>query len=48
MRGKSVNEVCDILASMQGSLTFIVLPASSTINRNNIDTSHEDNNLVNL
>ncbi|XP_057335332.1 uncharacterized protein LOC130674055 isoform X5 [Microplitis mediator] len=46
MRGKSVNEVCDILASMQGSLTFIVLPASSTISRNNVDTSHEDNNLI--
>ncbi|XP_044588126.1 uncharacterized protein LOC123267528 isoform X2 [Cotesia glomerata] len=45
MRGKSVNEVCDILASMQGSLTFIVLPASSVV-RSNSDSRLEDNNLI--
>ncbi|XP_072752916.1 protein PALS1 isoform X9 [Anoplolepis gracilipes] len=35
MRGKTVNEVCDILAGMQGSLTFLVLPAP-TSPRNNL------------
>ncbi|XP_025986113.2 uncharacterized protein LOC105199953 isoform X2 [Solenopsis invicta] len=35
MRGKTVNEVCDILAGMQGSLTFLVLPAPSSP-RNNL------------
>ncbi|XP_076321879.1 MAGUK p55 family member stardust isoform X2 [Tachypleus tridentatus] len=27
MRGKSVNEVCDILATMTGTLTFVVVPS---------------------
>ncbi|XP_022240973.1 LOW QUALITY PROTEIN: MAGUK p55 subfamily member 5-A-like [Limulus polyphemus] len=27
MRGKSVNEVCDILATMNGTLTFVVVPS---------------------
>jgi PDZ domain len=27
MRGKSVNEVCDLLASMTGTLTFLVVPS---------------------
>lgn len=27
MRGKSVNAVCDILAAMDGTLTFIIVPA---------------------
>lgn len=35
MRGKTVNEVCDILATMQGSLTFLLLPAP-TSHRNNL------------
>ncbi|XP_050451389.1 uncharacterized protein LOC126851450 isoform X3 [Cataglyphis hispanica] len=35
MRGKTVNEVCDILAGMQGSLTFLVLP-KQTSHRNNL------------
>jgi len=35
MRGKTVNEVCDILAGMQGSLTFLVLPAP-TSHKNNL------------
>ncbi|KAG7207713.1 hypothetical protein KM043_009330 [Ampulex compressa] len=41
MRGKSVNEVCDILAGMQGSLTFLVLPAP-TNHRNNLSNRRED------
>lgn len=28
MRGKSVNEVCDILSAMSGSLTFYINPCS--------------------
>ncbi|XP_053997932.1 uncharacterized protein LOC128886794 [Hylaeus anthracinus] len=43
MRGKSVNEVCDILAGMQGSLTFLVLPAP-TSHRNNLSNRREDSN----
>ncbi|KAJ1522794.1 hypothetical protein ONE63_001950 [Megalurothrips usitatus] len=31
MRGKSVNEVCDILAAMNGTLTFFVVPAQRTV-----------------
>lgn len=45
MRGKSVNEVCDILAGMQGSLTFLVLPAP-TSHRNNLSNRREDGNQV--
>lgn len=40
MRGKTVNEVCDILAGMQGSLTFLILPAL-TNNRNNVNSRDE-------
>lgn len=28
MRGKSVNEVCDLLAAMTGTLTFLIVPAA--------------------
>lgn len=35
MRGKNVNDVCDILAGMQGDLTFLILPAP-TNHRNNL------------
>ncbi|XP_043466370.1 uncharacterized protein LOC122501155 isoform X3 [Leptopilina heterotoma] len=42
MRGKSVNEVCDILAGMQGSLTFLIFPAP-TINSNSNNNKREDN-----
>lgn len=28
MRGKNVNAVCDILAGMEGTLTFLIVPAS--------------------
>lgn len=28
MRGKSVNEVCDLLATMTGTLTFLIVPCS--------------------
>ncbi|XP_065158298.1 protein PALS1 isoform X3 [Atheta coriaria] len=28
MRGKSVNAVCDILAAMEGTLTFLIVPAT--------------------
>lgn len=42
MRGKSVNEVCDILAGMQGSLTFLVLPVASNQRNNIIYTRREE------
>ncbi|KAF2898257.1 hypothetical protein ILUMI_07920 [Ignelater luminosus] len=29
MRGKSVNAVCDILAAMEGTLTFLIVPAAA-------------------
>lgn len=45
MRGKSVNEVCDILAGMQGSLTFLVLPAP-TSHWNNLSNRRDDTNQV--
>lgn len=47
MRGKSVNEVCDILASMQGSLTFLVLPAP-TSHRNNLSNRREDTTQIHI
>lgn len=46
MRGKSVNEVCDILAGMQGSLTFLIFPAPTT-NSNSNNNKREDNQQVN-
>ena len=48
MRGKSVNEVCDILAGMQGGLTFLVLPASSNLRNNVNNTRREDSTQVNF
>ncbi|XP_015182227.1 PREDICTED: MAGUK p55 subfamily member 5-A isoform X2 [Polistes dominula] len=45
MRGKSVNEVCDILGGMQGSLTFLVLPAPTNY-RNNLNSRKEDTNQI--
>nr|XP_050867399.1 protein PALS1 isoform X4 [Vespula vulgaris] len=45
MRGKSVNDVCDILAGMQGSLTFLVLPAPTNY-RNNLNNRKEDTNQI--
>ena len=30
MRGKNVNEVCDILARMTGTLTMLVVPVPAT------------------
>lgn len=29
MRGKTVNEVCDILSRMTGTLTFLIVPTSN-------------------
>ncbi|XP_014480744.1 PREDICTED: MAGUK p55 subfamily member 5-A isoform X7 [Dinoponera quadriceps] len=47
MRGKTVNEVCDILAGMQGSLTFLVLPAP-TSHRNNLSNRREDTTQIHI
>lgn len=45
MRGKSVNEVCDILAGMQGSLTFLIFPAP-VVQTNSNSNKREDNQQV--
>lgn len=42
MRGKSVNEVCEMLAGMSGTLTFLVVPASSSHPR------HRDTNVLHV
>ena len=31
MRGKTVNEVCDILSRMTGTLTFLIVPSSNPL-----------------
>jgi MAGUK p55 subfamily member 5 len=42
MRGKSVNEVCELLASMSGTLTFLVVPAGAPRVR------HRDTNVLHV
>lgn len=42
MRGKSVNEVCELLASMSGTLTFLVVPAGAPRAR------HRDTNVLHV
>lgn len=34
MRGKSVNDVCDILATMNGTLTFLIIPTQQEAKKN--------------
>ena len=41
MRGKSVNEVCDLLSAMTGTLTFIIVP-SSVSQHNNYQIQYRD------
>lgn len=48
MRGKSVNEVCDILAGMQGSLTFLILPAPTSHRNNTVSNRREENQQVKI
>lgn len=38
MRGKTVNDVCDVLATMNGTLTFLIIPTQQEQKRN----SHRD------
>ncbi|XP_058792463.1 protein PALS1 isoform X11 [Phymastichus coffea] len=45
MRGKSVNEVCDILAGMQGSLTFLILPAPTQRNSSRKEDAQQIHNV---
>ncbi|KAG8178780.1 hypothetical protein JTE90_022410 [Oedothorax gibbosus] len=33
MRGKSVNDVCDILATMNGTLTFLIIPTQQEVKK---------------
>ncbi|XP_056634889.1 protein PALS1 isoform X3 [Diorhabda sublineata] len=37
MRGKSINAVCDILQTMEGTLTFLIIPGSQVPRYNNRD-----------
>lgn len=37
MRGKSINAVCDILQTMEGTLTFLIIPGSQLPRHNNRD-----------
>jgi PDZ domain len=30
VRGKSINDVCDLVASMTGTITFLIVPAASS------------------
>ena len=43
LRGKNVNEVCDILASMQGTLTLLVVPTRQHNMSSSLDTSTSSN-----
>ncbi|XP_033207536.1 uncharacterized protein LOC117167059 isoform X3 [Belonocnema kinseyi] len=45
MRGKSVNEVCDILAGMLGSLTFLIFPAP-VVQTNSNSSKREENQQI--
>lgn len=38
MRGKSVNDVCDLLSTMSGTLTFLVVPGHSRDSHSKRDT----------
>ncbi|VEN48241.1 unnamed protein product, partial [Callosobruchus maculatus] len=38
MRGKSINAVCDILQTMEGTLTFLIVPAAQTRHFSNRDS----------
>lgn len=38
MRGKSVNAVCDLLAGMEGTLTFLIVPAPQNKQHTQRDT----------
>lgn len=44
MRGKSVNEVCELLGAMSGTLTFLVVPAGLAAPR----PRHRDTNVLHV
>lgn len=41
MRGKSVNEVCDLLSTMTGTLTFLIVPCQTQYRLRTHSTSHD-------
>ncbi|XP_060869437.1 protein PALS1 isoform X1 [Metopolophium dirhodum] len=42
MRGKSINDVCDILSVMTGPLTFMIVPSANRVTYQNINGNREN------
>ncbi|VVC44515.1 Hypothetical protein CINCED_3A021954 [Cinara cedri] len=42
MRGKSINDVCDILSVMTGPLTFMIVPSANRVSYQNVNGSREN------
>lgn len=42
MRGKSINDVCDILSVMTGPLTFMIVPSANRISYQNSNGNREN------
>lgn len=42
MRGKSINDVCDILSVMNGPLTFMIVPSANRIAYQNANGNREN------
>lgn len=42
MRGKSINDVCDILSVMTGPLTFMIVPSANRISYQNANGNREN------
>lgn len=42
MRGKSINDVCDILSVMTGPLTFMIVPSANRIAYQNANGNREN------
>ncbi|KAG5876450.1 hypothetical protein JTB14_031135 [Gonioctena quinquepunctata] len=40
MRGKSINAVCDMLQTMEGTLTFLIVPASCQVRSHNLKDTY--------
>lgn len=48
MRGKSINDVCDILSVMTGPLTFIIVPSANRISCSNGGNGNRENFIVSV
>jgi len=42
MRGKSINDVCDILSVMTGPLTFMIVPSANRVTYQNTNGNREN------